>query len=69
MTAKHLTDRDVELSVRGSVAAARVRIEFGHQVLLLDFADALQLADNLVDTVERTRKTRNHRKKGTRLHE
>lgn len=69
MTAKHLTDRHVELSVHGSVASARVRIEFGSQILLLDFADALQLADDLVDTVEATRRTKNRRKKGTTTHE
>lgn len=67
MNAKHLTDREVELSVHGSVATARVRIEFGEQILLLDFADALQLADDLVDTVEQTRRTRNRRKNGHHL--
>lgn len=65
MTAKHLTDTEVELSVHGSVASARVRIEFGAQVLLLDFTAALQLADDLVDTVEQTRRIKNRRKKGT----
>ncbi|OZD81820.1 hypothetical protein CH260_10365 [Rhodococcus sp. 05-2256-B2] len=62
MTAKHLTDTEVELSVHGSVTSARVRIQFGSQILLLDFADALQLADDLVDTVETTRRTKNRKK-------
>lgn len=71
MTAKHLADREVALSVHGSVGSARIRIEFDQQNLLLDFVDAMKLADDLVDMVEKTRRTRNKRKnkKGMPNHE